>query len=255
MLKNENKKVTILLRGQHYQDKKTPFTTGKWNGSFFDIQKNFQKMILNPLKKYNPKIYISTWQSPIAHKLKKYSFNIKIHELKYFDKTGYKQANIILNGLNLIPNNQNDLILILRFDLLWKKPITEWFPFKKNFDICFPWKGHDGQPDPKLLWDCCEQTGDYFWGIQNKNNNLKRFKIAIKNSLEDQLKRGYPYNNLHEIYSFLKDLKCIFAIKGFYPSTSCSRYSTNPIFINYNRPYHFKDININELIDKNIKLF
>lgn len=243
MLYSHNiKKVSILLRGQHYQHE-NDISKKKWLGSFFDIYKNFEKMILNPLqKRFETEIYISSWNSPVEQELQKISNNIILHSMENFDKKGYQQTNIIHNGLNLIPENKNDLIIILRFDLLYKKPITDWVPFNKKFDICLPWRGSG--LGPKSIWKKAKIISDFFFIIKNNKNNLNKFKKTI---LENK-KRNYE---LHWIYPSLikKKLKIIFADNGFYPSKSCTKHKPNPIYINYNRPYHFNDVNINDLID------
>ena len=243
MMRHYNPKISILLRGQHYQNNVLP-SNKKWFGSFFDIIGNFKKMILYPLKeKFNVEIYISSWTSPIQYKFNKYKSIF--HPIENYEKNNFKQANIILNGLNLIPNNQNDLILILRFDLLWKIPITNWFPFKANFDICMLWR--EGYSD--WHWQNNFAT-DVFFAIKNQNNNLNKFKKAIEIHLQKHVNSFAPYS-LHYLYPLLKPMKTIFCFNDHYSSRTGGNgmgMGPNPIYINYENNMDIKNLIQNYLL-------
>lgn len=65
-----------------------------------------------------------------------------------------------------------NLILVFRFDLLYKKPINEWFDFNNTYDITiFSKLVHRNQ----IVWDEHLGVSDAFFAINNSNGTLNLF--------------------------------------------------------------------------------
>jgi hypothetical protein len=248
-------KTAVLIRGHHHYDEHL----GKPNTSEirmtnspkqFDYRVCYNSItdnIINPIKKFDSKIdiFISTYKSKIENTLPLLD-NFK--DLKILDINGCSQTLTLKKGLELIPN-EYDNYLILRFDLLYKNNITNfWTPQKDDENIYLTWK------ETKELWDKHNRIGDALFIINGKNS-FAHFKNAVtnylhseENSYHSNASDGelyYPSRSLHYAYPFIeKETKNIkFLLDEYYDTGTSSPniLSKNPIYVQYGRPYHFDD--------------
>lgn len=150
-------------------------------------------------------------------------------------ETGHKQFDVVSKALDMLPLNDGALILIIRFDMIYKKPISTWMDFSSDFDLVVPWRemNEDWQAwhyvDWKAKWSH-SRIGDTFFFLRNLRDNVRRFKKATEydarcahEKLDDFLSRG---------------LRVRYCVDGFYNSdTACGTpLADNPLFF-LQRPF------------------
>jgi len=180
--------VTILLRGQHYLGPSSPHGRSSYQRNFFDI---IDQYLLNVPRAFELhgrpfRTKIITYDSPWAHRLNEIAYNqdIQLIPENLLGSIGYRQFEIVSKGLEYIPPDDGSVILILRFDIIYKKPITEWFDFDKEFNLCVPFRevGWDQWFEYWVPWKAkysSKRVGDCFHIINNTRGNIRKFKKSI----------------------------------------------------------------------------
>jgi hypothetical protein len=204
-------RIAILLRGKHDAM----------------CHKSFEEMVYKPLVNAGNSVdvYIVTYHSENDEKLKKYS-NVK--EI-FWANDSNNQVQTFVQGLKSIPNNY-DLYICLRFDLIYKKPFTEFMPtFSANEKrVWVAWKEY------KSGWEEHKRVADT---IHLVTKDAKDEFISV-------LEAGFS-QEIHRLYNSLSPKMPIhFLVDGFFDSntsTSAIPEMKNPIYIFNNRPYYHND--------------
>ena len=192
-------------------------------------------MISLPLLNEGHKIefYISTFSSPIESTLLNITNKNKIviSPIEKFNQINYQQKDIIVKGLDIIPRNKFDVILIMRFDLIYKKKITTWLNLMENFEVALLWKLNN------------EIIADTFFAVNNKYIN--KFKCNVSEA-KDQ---GMGLHHL--IKNSIRKLSYKFCFRNTYDTNTShdSNCSNNPVYIQHNRPYYHNDVKISNLLN------
>lgn len=230
-------KIHVLLRGQHYLDDLSPWKHKFIKRDFLFIVRNFSHFFLQDLKKeHEVDVSVITWESPVQEVFYKFADNVQILPNSLFGKEGYRQFDLVAQGLQMIPENDNAIVIIFRLDMICKKYITEWFYFTDEFDIVLPWREtseecwKDYFIDWKGSWSR-HRVGDSFYFLRNRNNLLQKFKSIIQ----------VDPNDGHEIYDLLieNSFDVKFCVDGYFDSDTSKMTSQadNPLFL-LQRPYH-----------------
>ena len=178
--------------------------------------------------------YISTFSSPIESTLLNITNKNKIviSPIEKFNQINYQQKDIIVKGLDIIPRNKFDVILIMRFDLIYKKKITTWLNLMENFEVVLLWKLNN------------EIIADTFFAVNNKCINVFKQNVLEAKGLGMEL--HYLIHNAKKKLSY----KFCFNDKTYDTNTSHdSNWSNNPVYIQHNRPYYHNDIKISNLLN------
>jgi len=232
-------KVHVLLRGQHYVEDDTPFSHKFHKRNFMHIGKNFRHFCYEPLKQtFDVQFYVITWDSPVADVFEKICSKTILLPIENFNQKGFEQFDLVAQGLELIPKNDDSIVLILRLDTIFKKPVTEWFDFTSDFDIVVPYK----ETGPHY-WDRYfmpwknkaseHRISDIFHFLKNRNGNLDKFSRIVKVN---------PFD-AHEIYDDLitEGFNVKFCVQDYYDSDTSKKMSiaVNPLFF-LQRNYHYE---------------
>ncbi len=230
--------IHIVLRGQYYVDKSTRHGRSSYKRDFLDIRHNFQSNVLDDLRLsgHSTKLWVMTYSGPSDHEIE----NLGVHKAVFLDpellgEPGYRQFEVVSKSLDMLPENDGGLILVLRFDMIYKKPISTWMNLESDFDLVVPWRemNEDWQAwhyvDWKAKWSH-SRIGDTFFFLKNLRDNVRRFKKATEydtrcahEKLDDFLSRG---------------LRVRYCVDGFYNSdTACGTpLADNPLFF-LQRPF------------------
>lgn len=230
-------KVHVLLRGQHYLDDDSPWKHKFIKRSFAYIARNFDHFFLQSLKsKFDVSVSVITWQSPIQKIFNQFADRVQILPNHLFGTNGYKQFDVVAQGLEMIPKNDDSLVIIFRLDIICKKPITEWFDFHSIFDIVLPWRetGEDCWNRYFMEWKgrwSRHRVGDSFYFLKNRDDLLEKFKSIIQ----------IEPNDGHEIYDNLieNNFNVKFCLNEYYDSdtSKMTLQADNSLFL-LQRPYH-----------------
>lgn len=227
------KPITILLRGQHFLGPSSPHGRSSYQRNFFDIIDQYLKNV--PLafesqgRPFN--VRVITYDGPWAHQLNQVADNqyIRLIPEELLGSVGYRQFEVVSKGLANIPPDDGSVILVLRFDLIYKKPITEWFDFDKDFDVCVPFRevGWEQWFDYWVPWKAkysSKRMGDCFHIINNERGNLRKFMRAIAHDPRCAHEK-------HEDFSG-RGLRVDFCTQGFFNSdTACEgKGANNPLY-------------------------
>jgi hypothetical protein len=247
-------KTAVLIRGHHHYEEhlgkpntsEIRMTTSPKQFDYREFYHSIIKNIINPIKNLQASIdiYISTYHSKIEETL----FNLEhFKNINLLNIDGSSQILTLKKGLDIIPN-QYDSYLILRFDLLYKKPITDFWQPKNEEKIFLTWK------ETEHLWKSHNRIGDALFIINGKKS-FEDFKNGIKKYLHTEdynyntkAKDGeiyFPTRSAHYAYPFIKNEtnNIEFLVDGYYdtgtsiPNPLCK----NPIYIQAKRPYYFDD--------------
>lgn len=227
-------RIAILFRGCHYLHPNNP---GKpWTVDVVDYRActdNIHRMILDPLRNagYKVDIYLGTYKSPI--------FDTVLHEFNpvqvvtFDDPRLRTQLEMTTKAVHSLPENRYDRIFVLRFDLKYKIPITDW-------DI--PW----GNDAPKTcIWAAWRE-----YGSDDRNGDaifVLDGEDALRHMKEALTLHDYTCD-LHGLCKILKGLEGThidYLIKtGCYDSATFwpSPASKNPLYVMHGKAYYFDDI-------------
>lgn len=231
--------VNILLRGQHYVGPKTPHGRSGYERNFLDIEQHYRTMVVDSLLGAGMQVrhFAISYKSPYddcVRRLAKEGDFVLLEE-DVLGTAGHRQFEVVSKGLGLIPEDDGNPLLILRFDMVYKQPIAEWFDLSSDFDLVLPWReaGWNMWYEHWVPWKAKyseKRVGDSFFFLSNKNGNLKKFRRAI----------GYDPRCAHEKYDDFvsRGLRVRFCVLGFYDSdTACGNsLADNPLFL-LQRPY------------------
>jgi len=229
------KRIAILLRGFHQLTPKVSkqgrHTTSPTHFDYRDVFFSFMRMVWEPLQLlgHEMDLYISTYHSEIDETLK---FLPNIKNILFMGKDG-NQSLTFLRGMQTIPD-EYDIYLVLRFDLWYKQPITQWMPyFLENSPQVFV-----THREYEREWNNKRRIGDVIMAYNQKGKTL------IQNiMMREKVFNPHWFHTMYEkvtnegmIVSFLAD--------GFYDSnTSYDKRPecSNPLYIFWGRPYHHSD--------------
>ena len=154
---------------------------------------NFEKMILNPLKGdgHSLRLFYVIWsdenskEDDIIKSLPAQDY-ILLDKKTHYDTAGYAQWDVFCMGLDMVTKHQNnnytsDLTLVLRFDTLWKQPITNWLRPFDNWDVMIPWREYE------TWWAHHNRISDTFHMV--RTNKFDLLKNAIYSDFEHEVVR------------------------------------------------------------------
>lgn len=231
-------KIHIVLRGQYFVDKTTRHARSSYKRNFLDIEHNFRANVLDDLasRGHDTKLWVVTYSGPDDARISA----LGAHHAEFLNpnllgEQGYKQFDLVSRALGLLPPNDGSVILVLRFDMVYKKPISTWMELGSDYDLVVPWRemNEDWQAwhyvDWKAKWSH-SRIGDTFFFIRNLRDNIRRFQKATEydtrcahEKLDDFLSRG---------------LRVKYCVDGFFNSdTACGTpLADNPLFF-LQRPF------------------
>jgi hypothetical protein len=162
----------------------------------------------------------------------------------YKECVGGDQLSNICNSLTSIPfkdapeDCRYDSVFFTRFDLLYKKPITEWGIKLDSCDVCYPFKHVNWQEG-----SCYEVPDTMIW-INNKQGQFFRFVERIYCMLGACA--GYRYGeSLHGIYKLLEEggLKQCFMCDEIHATNTATTdwWACNPFYAHSGRHYYYND--------------
>lgn len=165
--------------------------------------KNFMRMVLHPLQNdgHNTRIFTAMWfgeddsmEREIIEKLQPVEYKL-LDKTKHYDHMGYTQWDVFMMAMDMVEESQSedyqtDVTLFLRFDLLWKQPITNWLRLDDpSWDVMVPWKEYEN------WWLHHNRVSDVFHMIRNKPGNFDKFKEALHSKSEYNV----IYRVLHQL--------------------------------------------------------
>ena len=226
--------ITILLRGQHYLGPSSPHGRSSYQRNFFDIIDQYLKNVPQAFQSQGRPCAtkIITYDSPWAHQLTELTKQEDIYVIpeQLLGTVGHRQFEVVSKGLGGIPPDDGSVVLVLRFDLVYKKPITDWFDFDKDFDLCVPFRevGWEQWFEHWVPWKAkysSKRIGDCFHIINNQRGNLRKFIRAISHDPRCAHEK-------HEDFSG-RGLRVEFCVQGFFNSdTACEgRAANNPLYV------------------------
>lgn len=163
----------------------------------------------------------------------------------YKECAGGCQLSNICNALASVPFHdapsdcRYDSVFFTRFDLLYKKPITEWGVQTESCDVCYPFRhvnwqegSHHEVPDT-MIW------------INNKQGQFFKFVERIHCLLDACAKHRYG-ESLHTIYKLLEEgslSQCFMSDQIFRTNTAQPNdpYGKNPFYVHSGRHYYHDD--------------
>jgi hypothetical protein len=168
--------------------------------------KNFMKMVIDPLllDGHDVRTFTTMWfdgddvmEMSIIDKLNPTQYTLLDKQLHY-NRVGYTQWDVFQMGMSMVENTQQidrqtDVTLFLRFDTLWKQPITNWLNLDGDWDVLVPWKEYE------YWWLHHNRISDVFHIIKNKNGNFDKFRNALNSRVE--------WKTIHRVISQL-DIPC-----------------------------------------------
>jgi hypothetical protein len=209
-------RAAILIRG---------FYTNK-------CKKSFTKNIYDPLVAagWAVDVYISTYDNKDDALLRTYP---GVKDIFYQPETN-RQSHTYLEGLTKIPDDY-DLYMVTRFDLNYKKPVTDWMPkdYVKNANkVWVLWREYES------LWNEHRRVADTI------HFATRAGKKSLESVLEEN-KNGQLGGDLHMLYDILiKKAEIGILVDGFYdsnPSKGNTPEMKNPIYIFHKRTYSHND--------------
>lgn len=130
-------RILIVFRGENK----------RWNnGSFHDVRRcipNNKVRIIDSIRKmgYEADVIFCTYDSEYLHSYVE-AYNPKhVFKMDYAGSSQHKNFKFVLDCVDTM-YKEYDRIIILRFDLLFKKNISEWDTWTKSA-IMFPWKDNN----------------------------------------------------------------------------------------------------------------
>jgi hypothetical protein len=207
------KKIAVLIRG--YSDKR--------------CKKTFRKNIYQPLKNagWDVDVYMTTYGKENEAELRTYP-GIK----DVFFQEGGTQVQTYIKGLSAIPDTY-DLYLVVRFDLNYKKPVTEWMP-----------KTLDGPEQVWVLW----REYESLWNEHRRVSDTVHFMTPNgRKAFIDVISKneGLFMGDMHMLYDVLNPVAKIgILVDGFFdsnPSKGPEPEMKNPVYIFHKRPYSHND--------------
>jgi hypothetical protein len=154
---------------------------------------NFQKMILTPLQMdgHSLRLFYVVWsdenskEDEILKKLSPTDFIILDKKTQY-DTPGFAQWDVFCMGLDMITHHQSqdyssELTLVLRFDTLWKQPITNWLRPNDAWDVMVPWREYES------WWNHHNRISDTFHVV--RTDKIELLKNAIHSDFEHDVVR------------------------------------------------------------------
>lgn len=226
-------KAHVLLRGQYLVDKDTKYGRSSYERNFLDIRDNFQQSVMDDLASagYDTKLWIITYHDKYDDEI----LSLGAEKTIFIDgenlgQPGFHQMEVVSKGVDLITKNDDAWVFILRFDIIYKRPITTWFYPRADIDLILPWREMN---DEYQNWHYVQwkakythtRVGDSFFILRNDRDNLRRFQKSI----------NYDPYCAHEKYEdfISRNLRVGFCVDGYYNSdTACgTNLADNPLFM------------------------
>lgn len=248
-------KVAIILRGHsirkgmaNYNSIEVDFNCDR--GSITSLKTN----IISPLKTLYDTVDVYCCPSNTGSK--EYLTNELSPNMFYKECICENQLNNMIHALKSIPQETNspkyDAVFITRFDLLYKKPITEWGITDDSCDLYFPYRD--------VWWDeavPCYNVPDVFHWINNKRNAYSKL-INLMNWANGEGSHWMFGTSLHSMVNLIIksgiDINYCFMCDGKH-NTNCSPICptctpdgmghNNPLCAHSGRHYMFDDFTSN----------
>jgi hypothetical protein len=206
---------------------------------------NIKLKILNPLISSNKSydIILSTYSnSKNISQLSALFKPIKIITMDYINSNQEKQ--FIYTLKNILEYEQSyDMVLILRFDIIYKLGIQHWSTFN-NMGFYVAFKENDS-----MLYESTRYNNDTI--IVFNSNLLKDIYNTLFKCLNDDPTKYFPGHTLHNLESIFKEKNPIINFYHFtdeyYNSMTANRppgSRVNPYYIMFERPYFQNDISM-----------
>lgn len=173
------KKVGVILRGIASGNS----TRHKKDWTF--TKDNIKKNLIDPL--VNPSIYLTTYEHAVLPDVIEF---YKPKDVKIVDFNTSNQIKTFLQSLEQIANEDLDFVFIARFDIEYKKLITD---FNINYDK-FNFIFREQEP----YWSSNKYTSDTFFAFSKKF--LEKVIEATKEEIE---KPDRSYGDIHALYKKL----------------------------------------------------
>lgn len=228
-------KIGILIRGYHKIVEHTTRNQRHYTSpKCFDFREcffSFIKMIVEPLEQaqYDISIYVSTYHSIIEKSLKGVPY---LKNTILLNENGSTQLKTYYEGLKSMPDTL-DCYLVVRFDLWYKKKITEWLPIciQEKPHICLSWKEYYNN------WNKDRRVGDVIHFMNREGKKILQSILRIASNDKDFM--HYLYPQLEH-----KGVHLTFLTQGYYdsnPTYDGRPECCNPFYIFWGRPYHHHD--------------
>jgi hypothetical protein len=215
-------RLSVLIRGNNYIEKDR-------FGLPMDARKNIDSIIENivaPVRESNPdaKIYLATYDSPALAELQD---KLGPCELIKLDAQGSSQIETYKEGLkHVFAQDEYDALAVIRFDLQFRKKITDWNVDISRDSIYFPVKEY------KSYWRDHWRVGDAVHVI-GKSAISHFYNAMIMNQLSGRA-------HLHLMYYFLRTMHANlrFIEDGYFDSNTlfANPECDNPLYKIFNRP-------------------
>lgn len=210
-------KCAIMLRGHHHRIDRY--------GNQVDSRSavsSYQQQIIQPLKKQFEQvdIFLCTHPSHVETEI------VKTYEPVgcYIDHDGwcYTQKHMMFKALAMLRGSDYDKYFILRFDCLWKKPVTEWDVWLPGDNAYIPWREYHH------LWMEGYRVGDQLHVVDG--NCLQGFADSLVfHHREADMNFHYIYDPL--VHMLGRD-KVKFMCEGYFDSDPIkpTPLANNPLF-------------------------
>ncbi|MBB6507374.1 hypothetical protein F4695_000693 [Rhizobium soli] len=214
-------RLSVLIRGNNYIEKDR-------FGLPMDARNNIDSIVENivaPVREKNPdaKIYLATYASPALAELQE---KLSPCELIKLDARGSSQIETYKEGLkHVFGNDEYDALVVTRFDLQFKKTISDWNLDIARDSIYFPFKEY------KSYWRDHWRVGDAVHVI-GKGAMAHFYNAMIINQLSGRA-------HLHLMYYFLRTMHAHlrFIEDGYFDSNTlfANPECDNPLYKIFNR--------------------
>jgi len=186
-------KVAIVLRGHHEKHENERKDIASNSFCFTKLLDHFKVNVLRPLQQLygvdNVRVFFITYESHEIEVIRDV-LDVSAEHVFLRPKNSSTQSKMLSQGLlELLPFlKEYDLFYILRFDIAYKKPITEWNVCSNSGRVFwFPWR------ESELLWNRAKRVSDLFHVISGGFETLQCFLKCL-------LVHANTYNCMHQIY-------------------------------------------------------
>jgi hypothetical protein len=155
------------------------------------------------------------------------------------------QLNNMIDALKSVPQETNsskyDAVFITRFDLLYKKPITEWGITDDSCDLYYPFR--------HVWWDeavPCYNVPDTFHWIDNKRDAYSKF-VDVMNWANNEGSQWMFGTSLHSLYNMILksniNISQCFMCDTIHATNTTTKdwWAINPFYAHSGRHYMFDD--------------
>lgn len=222
-------RACVVLRGISYRYNHVT-CGGRGNHTNVDYRKcidSFWTYVMNPLYgifgEQCVDVYASTYESEKQEDIMKAYKLKRAHFIPYSE--GCESRHIIA-GLNLVKSSllAYDLVIVMRFDIEFKKPLIDWCIVDRIINerlFMYPWRETGAlDPDRSRCWQDHNRVGNAFFVFHGDH---------IDSFIQSLFRDGYTHHNYRHLTQFIHPSRVAFFIEeGFLDSNSCSE--PNPYY-------------------------